>query len=143
MPKIDFSKVDDTKGFNPLPIGEYLCRVDDIEELFTQRNDEMWRLRFEVVEGKHAGRYIYDNLVFSAAAMKRVKLICSRLGLNTYGEIDLTPDLLQGRRCYVSVLIEEYTDNNGNIKKRNVVPFAGYEQAEKEETEDEKDQMPF
>ena len=143
MPKINFAKIDDTEGFTPLPAGEYLCRVDSIEELFTQRNDEMWRLRFEVVEGEYIRRFIFDNLVFSAAAMKRVKLICSRLGLNTHGEVDLTPNLLQGRKCYVSVLIEEYEDNNGNIKKRNVVPFAGYEQAEKEEMEDEKDMMPF
>ena len=129
MPKIDFSKVDDVQDFSPLPDGKYLCRLSEIEESSTQYGDEMWKLRFEVIQGEHIGRFIFDNMVFSEAALKRVKLICSRLGLDVSGEIDLTPSLLEGRKCYVSVLTEEYEDNEGNIKKRNIVPFAGYERA--------------
>jgi hypothetical protein len=69
-------------------------------------------------------------MVFSDAAMKRVKLICSRLGLNVAGELDLTPALIEGRSCYVTVETEEYEDQEGNPKKRNVVPFAGYDRAD-------------
>ena len=82
MPKIDFNNVDDVQGFAPLPDGKYLCRVAEVEEATTQYGDEMWKLRLVVDSGPHRGRYIFDNLVFSAAAMKRVKLICSRLGLD-------------------------------------------------------------
>lgn len=130
MPKIDFSKIDDVQDFSPLPDGKYLCKLAGIEEASTQYGDEMWKLRFEVIKGEHTGRFIFDNLVFSEAAMKRVKLICSRLGLDVSSEIEITPELLEGRKCYVSVLTEEYEDNEGNNKKRNVVPFAGYERAQ-------------
>ena len=130
MPKIDFSKVDDVQDFTPLPDDRYLCQLGEIEEDTTQYNDEMWKLKFEVIEGEYSGRFIFDNLVFSEAALKRAKLICSRLGLDVSAEIDLTPDLLKGRKCYVLVTTEEYENDEGETKKRNVVSFAGYESVE-------------
>jgi hypothetical protein len=130
MPRIDFNNVDDVQDFSPLPDGKYLCRVAEVEEAATQYGDEMWKLRFAVESGPHRGRYIFDNMVFSDAAMKRVKLICSRLGLDISRELDLSPALIKGRSCYVTVETEEYEDQEGNAKKRNVVPFAGYERAD-------------
>lgn len=149
MPKVDFSKVDDVQDFSPLPDGKYLCQVSEIEEATTQYDDEMWKLKFEVVEGEHKGRFIFDNLVFSEAALKRAKLICSRLGLDVSGEVELTPSMLKGRRCYLSVLTEEYEDSEGKTKKRNVVPFAGYEkvkgntEASQSSDDDSEENMPF
>lgn len=130
MPRIDFNNVDDVQDFSPLPEGKYLCRLAEVEEAATQYGDDMWKLRFVVESGPHRGRYIFDNMVFSEAALKRAKLICSRLGLDVSREIDLTPSLVKGRTCYVTVDIEEYEDQEGNLKKRNVVPFAGYERAD-------------
>lgn len=127
MPIIDFSKVDEAQDYTPLPAGKYLCSVSEVQEASTQYGDEMWKLKFLVHSDPYQGRYIFDNMVFSAAALKRVKLICSRLGINTSGEIDLTPITIIGKSCYVTVGIEEYEDQEGNMKKRNVVPFAGYE----------------
>ena len=129
MPKIDFNHVDDVQDFSPLPDGQYLCRVAEVEEAATQYGDEMWKLRFVVESGPHRGRYIFDNMVFSDAALKRGKLICSRLGLDVSGELDVTPALIKGRTCYITVESEEYEDQEGNTKWRNVVPFAGYERA--------------
>ena len=94
MPKLDFNGVDEVDDFSPLPDGSYLCRLAEVEEDSTRNGDEMWKLRFAVEDGPHAGRYVFDNKPFTAAAMKRVKLICSRLGLDTGGEIDLTPELI-------------------------------------------------
>ena len=130
MPKIDFSHIDDVQDFSPLPDGEDPCRLSEIEEASTHSGDEMWKLKFEVVDGEYTGRYIFDNLVFSDAALKRVKLVCSRLGMDVSGEIDLTPSLLEGRTCLISTEIEEYEDNEGRTKRRNTVPFAGYERAD-------------
>ena len=147
MPKVDFSKVDDVQDFSPLPDGKYLCKLSEIEEATTQYGDEMWKLRFEVAQGEYTGKFIFDNMVFSEAAMKRVKLICSRLGLDVSSELDLTPGLLKDRRCYISVLTEEYEDKEGKIKKRNVVSFAGYEKAEGVEVtskeDDNQEKLPF
>lgn len=130
MPKVDFSHIDDVQDFTPLPAGKYLCKLVEVEEANTQYGDEMWKLRFQVIEGKHTGRYVFDNMVFSEAAIKRVKLICGRLGLNVSGELDLTPDLIKNRSCYLTVQTEEYEDDEGNRKMRNVVPFAGYDRTD-------------
>jgi hypothetical protein len=130
MPRIDFNNVDNVQDFAPLPDGKYLCRVSDVEEARTQYGDEMWKLRLVVEAGPHRGRYIFDNMVFSDAAMKRVKLICSRLGLDVSGEIELTPALIRGKSCYVTVETEDYEDQEGNTKRRNRVTFAGYEHAD-------------
>ena len=75
--------------YRPIPEGKYVCKMAEIEEASTKNGDEMWKLRLEVVEGAHAGRYLFDNLVFSAAAMKRVKLICSRLGIDVSGTLKI------------------------------------------------------
>lgn len=131
MPKVDFSKIDDVQDFSPLPPGKYLCRLAEIEEATTHNNDEMWKLRFQVAEGRYAGRYIFDNLVFSEAALKRAKLICGRLGLDVSGSVDLSPDMLKGHACHVTVEVEDYEDQEGKARKRNVVPFAGYERADR------------
>jgi len=129
MPKIDFGHVDDVQDFSPMPAGKYLCQLSGIEEASTQHGDEMWKLRFEVTKGPYAGRLIFDNLVFSEAALKRAKLICSRLGLDVSKELDLTPELIKGRVAMLTVGVEPYEDAEGRTKQRNVVPFAGYERA--------------
>ncbi|MBI2068962.1 MAG: DUF669 domain-containing protein [Elusimicrobia bacterium] len=132
MPKIDFSKVDDVQDFTPIPAGKYLCKVAEVQQSQTQFQDEMWKLRFQVVSGEHTGRQLFDNMVFSEAAMKRAKLICSRLGLDVTQELNLTPEMIKNRQCHLTVEVEEYQDEEGRTKKRNVVPFAGYERAEEE-----------
>ena len=140
--RIDFSEIEEMDDFSPLPAGKYLSSLSEVEETETQSGDDMWKLRFSVEEGDHQGRYIFDNVVFSDAALKRAKLICSRLGLDTSGELDLTPELIKGRSCYVTAESEEYEDQEGNTKRRNVVPFAGYETAEST-TEDADKEPPF
>jgi hypothetical protein len=135
MPRIDFDKVDDVQDFSPLPEGKYFCRLTEVEEASTQFGDEMWKLRFAVAAGQYQGRYIFDNMVFSDAALKRVKLICSRLGINASGQLDLKPSHIKGRTCNVTVEVEEYEDNEGKTKKRNVVPFAGYERADESDAD--------
>ena len=127
MPRIDFSKVDDAQDFTPLPEGRYPCRIVDIEEKLTQNGDDMWRLTFEVTEGEFEGRKIFDNLVFSDLSLKRVKLLCSKVGIDVTGDVDLNPDMLIDRKCRITVVVEEYPDKNGNARERNSVPFAGFE----------------
>jgi len=129
MPRIDFKEIDDVQDFAPLPAGTYLCRLVDVEKTTTRQGSEMWRLRWAVQEGPQRGRYLFDNMVFSAAAMKRVKHICAQLKLDVSGTLELTPAMIKGRTCRVTVETEEYEDHEGMTKRRNVVPFAGYESA--------------
>jgi hypothetical protein len=130
MPKINFHEVPDVEDYAPLPDGTYLCRLSDVKLRETQNGDEMWNLNFIVTSGPCEGRHIFDNLVFSKAALKRVKLVCSRMGLETSNEVDVTPELIIGQTCGITVRTEDYVEDNGQTKQRNVVPFAGYLSAE-------------
>lgn len=127
MPKIDFSTIEDAKSFTPVPEGSYHCEVAAVEQTTTNRGDEMWKLKLKVLEGEHEGRHLFDNLVFSPAALKRVKFVCTRLGLDTSGELDLTPAMLRGRTALVTVQIEQYVDDEGRERSRNKIPFDAYE----------------
>lgn len=130
MPEIDFDKVEDVQDYTPVPQGKYRCKLIDVEKSSTQFNDEMWNLRFQILDGEHAGRMIFDRISFSEAGMKRVKFVASRLGFKAEGRQSLEPEMILGRSCVLNVLIEEYTDDEGKHKKRNVVPFAGYDRLE-------------
>jgi hypothetical protein len=136
MPKVDFDKYDEAGDFTPIPDGRYPAELDRIQDdRTTGAGDEMWGLRFVILQAPHQGRFVFDNLVFSEGAMGRVKLICSRLGVNVTGEVDLTPKLLLNRRCIIEVYTEEYevTDEETGetkTKRRNAIPFAGFEKYE-------------
>jgi hypothetical protein len=142
--KIDFDKIDDANVYEPLPAGKYLCELTDIEETFTQSKDEMWNLKFVVLTPLlHEGRVVFDRMVFSEKAMSRIKLICSRFGIDTKGTIDLKPGDILHKKCYLHLVIEEYfSEKDGTQRKRNRVPFGGYEKAtiQPELTDDE---IPF
>ena len=127
-PQVDFTEVKEIEEFKPLPKGKYHCRIADVEELKPTKNgDPMWRIRLLVVGGKHDGRAIYDNLVFSEAALPRLKHVCSSLGLDVSGKAEVTPDLLEGREVVVNVTLRRYEDAGGQVRRANCVPFAGYE----------------
>jgi len=126
MPRVDFNNVSEIADFAPIPDGEYVCSLVDIETDLTRAGDEMWKLRWEVDGGEHDGRLLFDNLVFNAKAMPRVKLVCSSCGLDVTGEVDLNPDMLLNKRAMVMTYQEEYEDDRGQAKVANRIPFDGY-----------------
>lgn len=129
MPRIDFSQIDGVTDFAPLPDGEYVCRLGDVEPDITRSGDAMWRLRWVVESGEFAGRLLFDNLVFSAKAMPRVKLVCESCGLDVSGALDLEPALLLQKRARIATYVEEYVDDHGTTKARNRIPWHGYSAA--------------
>ena len=141
MPKLDFDTIDDVSDYTPLPDGQYRCRLVEVEESTTRNGDDMWKLKFRVEDGEFTGRFLFDNLPFSSKALPRVKLICSRLGVDISGEVDLTPDHIIDKTCQVTVVVAEYQNEEGNTKLRNKVPYAGYESANGED--DSEDNVPF
>lgn len=126
MPRVDFPSISDTADFAPLPDGDYVCQITDIEIDRTRAGDEMWKLRLTVQDGEFAGRLLFDNLVFSQKALSRVKLVCGVCGVDTSGAVDLDPSMLLDKRALVSTYQEEYTDGQGRQKVANRIPFEGY-----------------
>lgn len=135
MPRVNNPKaIPEADGSNrdPVPPGTYLCRVQKVEEKETKAGDEMWSLWLQIEQGEHQGKMIFDNITFSEAGLPRVKLVCSRLGIdmNVEGHIDLSTDMLEGKVADVTVEIDDYQDKHGNTRTKNVVEFAGYERVE-------------
>lgn len=124
--ELNFDEIESIGEYTPVPEGTYRCRVADVKEAQTSRGYPMWRLRLEIEEGEHAGRAIFDRLVFSPAALRRVKRVCQCLGLDTTGRQDLTPDMLVGRLCQVHAVVEDYIDQDGEARSSNTIPFDGY-----------------
>jgi hypothetical protein len=129
MVRINFNDVEGSREFEPIPDGTYLCMIEEVKEKFTRKGDEMWNICFRIQEGAYEEQCIYDNLVFSDAALKRARLFFSSIGVDTSGQLEVTPDEVEGQRCLVSVTTEEYTDGNGRRRRRNKVPFKGYRRA--------------
>lgn len=133
MPIVNFPDHNES-AFNPVPEGEYEVEVVKIEPRSTYAGDEMWGLHLRIVSGPHAGRKIFDNMVFSEAAMNRVKLICSRLGIDVSKQMDLTENMLLGKHCIIKTVIREYEDRERVKKLKNEIPFAGYKRIDSPST---------
>ncbi len=133
MVKVNMNGVEDAQNFSPVPDDAYLCKISEVDDdKATQGGDPMWRIRWEIIEGDYAGRYIFDNLVFSPKALKRVKLVFSRLGLDVSKdeEVEWTPQMIMDKHARVTVVTEEYESESGGAKKRNSVPYNGIEAVE-------------
>lgn len=144
MPRIDFSTVNKGEAYPPLPAGKYLCCVGKVTPAKTRTGHEMWKMRFEVVEGSYMGRFIFDHMVFMGKGFERLKHLCLALGLEVSGELDLTPDSILGRTCFVEVEIAKYPDRNGKMKEGNQVTFAGFTPVPTGQPgEEEGDNLPF
>lgn len=151
MPKVGLNGVQEASDFSPIPAGSYLCRLESITEKVSKNGNDVWNMKFEVVQKPEEGetsyeqRYIFDNLVFSENTLNRVKLIAKRLGgfteeqLNAEDGIDLQKESFEGKVCILTVIIEEYEG-----KEKNKVTFGGYEVAENNNEETEEDnEIPF
>lgn len=127
MPSIDFSVIDEARSFEPIPEGQYRAEVSDVAESVTKSGGEMWTLAFRIIDGDHAGRLVYDRLIFTEKVMPRVKLVCSRLGLDVTGAVELAPAMLLNRTCLLTVEVGQYEDAAGVLKDTNQVPWGGYD----------------
>ena len=154
MPTVNFGKVEDQKEFEPIPIGKYACvlAVDNVQRdtqgnpvtdidnkpllRHTKAGDESWFIKATILDGKHTGRWIQDNLSFGEKALKRVKAVFKRLGIIEGDEShDCSPDELDGSYMWVEVdRLEAATNRDGTPKVRKdgkpmlnpKVAFVGY-----------------
>ena len=137
MKEYDWSKVEESGGYTPIPAGEYIMRVTDVKQqkkdgtaYATRDGSPMWRMELTVIEGDCEGRKVFDNLIFSKEALGRVKLVCSRLGIDMERKFALTPQDIVGRAAKVTVIVKERKNQNGEMISDNEVTFAGYEKLE-------------
>ena len=118
---IDF---EDAKPLEPLEEGEYSATVIKAEEGVSQAGNPKIDLRWEVTEGEHEGRLIFDNLTFTQKSLWRVKQLFEAAGMDAEGEAAIDADELVGIECNLLVSIEEGNVNQAtgeNYPPRNRV----------------------
>lgn len=122
----------ETDGSKPtlLPDGWYRCRVARINPKQTSAGSEMWGVGFEVVEGDYKGRYLWDNFVFSDQGYQRVRMACSRMGIDLSEGGELTQEMVFGKEVMVKTQQQDYNRKDGTAATRNEVPYEGYEAIE-------------
>ena len=125
--EIDFDASDRVSDFVTVPAGTYLCRVAEIRPGVTRAGDERWSLRLVVAEGQHVGKQAaWDSLVFSTRGRARARSVLHALGLPCSGRVQIEPADLEGRLALVEVRPVEYQAPNGDVVRRNEVPYDGF-----------------
>ncbi len=120
--RVDFRGVQESSGgFEPLPPGEYLCRVRGAEE-----KTNYLQIEFEVLDEAFAGRKVVDRLFPTEKALPRLKMALSALGVAVDGLVEIEPRDLIGRQAYLSLEADSYTDRNGVFRRTNKVAYEGY-----------------
>ncbi|MBF0607414.1 MAG: DUF669 domain-containing protein [Magnetococcales bacterium] len=124
---LDFTDIEDINNFSPLPEGKYLCKVESVDPKQNKDGNDFWSLKLKVIEGEYEGRFISDNMVFSANGIKRIKHILKAMGFDVSGKLKLSPDKLIDIQVFVDTIIEDYDNAAGEKRKKSKVTFAGYE----------------
>lgn len=115
---LDFSKISDEEvTYELLTEGKHLLKVTSCEVKESSKGNSFWSLVLEDKEGTR----VYDSIFFTEKVLNRVKKYFSNLGLDVSGEADYTPDDIRGLYLNAEVKIEDYTDNNGNTKQKNII----------------------
>jgi hypothetical protein len=110
-----------------VPPGTYLCRIAEVRPGTTRAGDERWSLRLVVVEGPHAGKQAaWDSLVFSTRGRARARMVLTAIGLPKLGKIQIEPGDLDDREAMVEVRPAQYVNPNGDVIRRNEVPYEGW-----------------
>lgn len=111
-----------------VPAGTYKCCVAEVRPGATRAGYERWALRLVVAEGPHVGKQAaWDSIVFNVRGKVRANSVFQVFGLPPLGEIQPMPKDLEGRVAMVEVRPAEYTSPDGQVVRRNEVPYGGYQ----------------
>ena len=120
--KIDWNEVDtNKKEYKPLPDGDYICIVDNVEETETSAGEKAWSIRFKVTEGEYEGKYLFDKVnVENPKKMQKLKALYTVVfGSKLPSEI-MESDLID-EKILITTTIGTY-----NGKEKNNIDFDGY-----------------
>jgi hypothetical protein len=121
---VNFANVPDNE-FLPIPEGDYVCVIDTVKDTKTKDGKtRMWNTKFKILQGSHAGKFLFTNFVHNEGGFGNLKKLYSVLGYDVTQNIDMelnTEDILN-RHCVVITELREY-----NGKMQNSIPYAGFE----------------
>lgn len=123
MVKYSGDDVDDNKGFEVIPEGEYNVLIHKVELKTNKNKDEYWSMYLVVISGEYKEAGFYDNITWSSnkKARIRAKQFLKCFGVYQDGKSEYDPWDVENKTGRVIVEIGEYKG-----KERNEVGFAGY-----------------
>lgn len=118
---LDFSSV---QGYDPLPKGGYIVRIEKVEETTSQSGNAMLNMAFEVLEGEYASRKIFENYVLKENCLWKLQSLLAAVGVSTDGVVDLDPqNELLGKVFIASVEVTQYNgQDRNNVSKHEAAP---------------------
>lgn len=138
---VDFSE---TESSASLPEGDYLLRVDDVEQKTSENSGaDYLAITFVVDEGEFKGKKVWHNCSLQPQALFNLRAVLESLGFEVpQGVMDLDPADMVGECCGAAIVLEVF---EGKSKPRvaeffpaeeldEVAEEAGEEAEEEEET---------
>ena len=111
---LDYDLEDVSSSNDPVPAGMYAARIKECELGESSTKKPMLTFIWEIVEGEHQGRQIWDNVVLSVTW--KVKQYAELAGLESGAQLN-TEDFV-GIEATIETKLEEYNDQmRANIKK--------------------------
>lgn len=111
--------------FKPVPKGEYLARMNRYSVVQTKKGDAMVKASFQIVNGDHKDRLVFENYILTNASQMAVKVAKEKLskyikaaGGSTAFEDD--PSVLD-KYLETPVLLELDIEENGQYGDRNTI----------------------
>jgi hypothetical protein len=108
----NFDTVEAAPEFAPVPPGIYVGRVKSGGYTATRKGDDAFRLRFEITEGKEAGKTLVRTWTFSDKAARYSKRDLAPFGLTTAAAL-LSPFPEPGREYRVRMVVALQTGDDG------------------------------
>lgn len=107
-----------------LPEGDYIIEVEATSDAISKGGKtsgcETIELKCRV---ENHGNLITERIIFHPTLYWKIDIILKALGhqISKNSKIEVTGDMLTGRRAWVHIIQEDYTDRNGISKKSNKV----------------------
>lgn len=106
---LDYDLRDVKDSFEPLPEGQYMCRLDKCTLTQSSTGKPMLKMEWVVIDGEFEGRRLFDNVVLSVDW--KVKQYAELAGITEGTAID-TNDF-EGIEALLGVIQEERNDGKG------------------------------
>ena len=127
MPRVNFKDVDEEQQFTIVPEGDYVAEIKKVEETKTKKDDDMWKVQFQILEGDFKGNNVFSFFVFNDGGYGNIKKLYKEIGgFDLAKSHNCVPSDIEGEKVIITVAISEYTNKDGNKVKSNSIPYGGF-----------------
>ena len=127
MPRVNFKEVDEEQQFTIIPEGEYVAEIKKAEETKTKKDDDMWKVYFQILDGDFKGKNVTSFFVFNDGGYGNIKKLYKAIGgFDLAKTHNCVPCDIEGEKVIITVAISEYTNKDGQKVKGNSIPYGGF-----------------